>query len=166
MQIRAGGIDDGQEIAPLFDAYRQFYGQPADLALARRFIDGRLRRGESVILLAEDESGSAVGFCQMYPTFCSVEAAAIYVLYDLFVSPNRRRHGVGRALMLAAEARAQAEGVARIDLATAKTNATAQSLYESMGWRRDEQFHTYSKQVRPPGSPLSDKRPLVRQDGT
>jgi ribosomal protein S18 acetylase RimI-like enzyme len=164
MRIRAAGIDDSQKIALLFDAYRQFYGQPADLALARRFIDARLSQGESVALLAEDESGEPLGFCQMYPTFCSVEAAAIYVLYDLFVSPDRRRHGVGRALMQAAEARAHVDGVARIDLATAKTNATAQSLYESMGWCRDEQFHTYSKRVRPPGSPPPKAHPLIRQD--
>jgi ribosomal protein S18 acetylase RimI-like enzyme len=56
--------------------------------------------------------------------------------------------------------------MARIDLATAKTNTTAQSLYESMGWRRDEQFHTYSKQLRPPGSPPLDEHPLIRQDRT
>jgi len=154
MRIRAAGIDDVPTVALLFDAYRQFYGQPAGPALAREFIDARLRRGESVVLLAEGERSAALGFCQMYPTFCSVEAAAIYVLYDLFVSPDRRGHGVGRALMCAAEARAQAQRMARIDLSTAKTNDTAQSLYESLGWRRDEQFHTYSKRVPPPPSDM------------
>jgi len=152
MRIRAAGIDDVSTVALLFDAYRQFYGQPADPALAREFIGARLRRGESVVLLAEDESGAALGFCQMYPTFCSVAAATIYVLYDLFVSPHQRRVGVGRALLRAAEARAQAEGMARIDLSTAKTNTAAQSLYEAMGWQREEQFHTYSKRVPLPSS--------------
>ena len=37
----------------LFDAYRQFYEQPPDLALARAFIGGRLERGESIVFLAE-----------------------------------------------------------------------------------------------------------------
>ena len=41
-------------VAELFDAYRQFYEMPGDLALARRFLGERFERGESVILVAED----------------------------------------------------------------------------------------------------------------
>ena len=88
-----------------------------------------------------------VGFCQLYPSFCSVEAKPIYVLYDLFVAPTTRKTGAGRALMLAAEARARADGKARTDLTTAKTNLRAQALYESLGWVRDEVFYAYNKAV-------------------
>jgi ribosomal protein S18 acetylase RimI-like enzyme len=84
----------------------------------------------------------------MYPTFCSVEAAPIYVLYDLFVLPEARKFGAGRALLQAAEARAAADGKARIDLTTAKSNLDAKSLYESLGWVRDEIFDAYSKRQR------------------
>ena len=81
----------------------------------------------------------------MYPTFCSVAAASIYILYDLFVLPEIRKSGAGKALLLAAEQHAAREGFARMDLTTAKTNLRAQSLYESLGWIRDEDFYTYSK---------------------
>ena len=86
-----------------------------------------------------------VGFCQLYPTFCSVRAARTYTLYDLFVSPEARGTGAGRLLMLAAEAHATRAGVARMELSTARDNTIAQSLYESLDWVRDEAFFVYSK---------------------
>ena len=128
----------------LFDLYRQFYEQTPDLELAKDFIGKRISQKESVILLAELE-GEVIGFCQLYPSFCSVIAAPIYVLYDLFVHPVQRGTGAGRALLLAAEAQAKSQGMKRMDLTTAKTNATAQSLYESLGWIRDEVFFTYNR---------------------
>ena len=57
--------EDAALIAPLFDAYRQFYEQPADADAALAFITARLERGESVILLARRPDGSALGFCQL-----------------------------------------------------------------------------------------------------
>lgn len=140
--------EDAALIAPLFDAYRQFYEQPADADAALAFITARLERGESVILLARRQDGSALGFCQLYPSFCSVLAAPIYVLYDLFVAPDARRLGVGRALLLAAEAHARATGHARMDLTTARNNLRAQALYESLGWVRDEVFLTYARHLQ------------------
>lgn len=140
--------EDAALIAPMFDAYRQFYEQPADADAALAFITARLERGESVILLARRPDGSALGFCQLYPSFCSVLAAPIYVLYDLFVAPDARRLGVGRALLLAAEAHARATGHARMDLTTARNNLRAQALYESLGWVRDEVFLTYARHLQ------------------
>ena len=140
--------EDAALIAPLFNAYRQFYEQPADADAALAFITARLERGESVILLARRPAGSALGFCQLYPSFCSVLAAPIYVLYDLFVVPDARRLGVGRALLLAAEAHARATGHARMDLTTARNNLRAQALYESLGWVRDEVFLTYARHLQ------------------
>src|SRR4051812_22504552 len=48
-------------VAPLFDAYRQFYGQPPDPEGALRFLAGRLGQGESVIF-AVVEGERALGF--------------------------------------------------------------------------------------------------------
>lgn len=141
--IRRATSADVDALAPLFDAYRRFYEQPADLALARAFLDARLSSGESVIFVADAGDGPA-GFCQLYPTWCSVAAARIFVLYDLFVAEGGRRAGTGRALMLAAQAFARDAGAVRVDLSTAHANTRAQALYESLGWQRDEAFRTYS----------------------
>ena len=132
-------------IAALFDAYRQFYEMPADLALARRYLDERFQRRESVIFVAEDADGDIVGFTQLYPAFCSVLADRTFVLYDLFVTPAARGTGAGRALMETAEAYARAQGAARLQLQTAKSNTIGQSLYESCGWKRDDLFYVYEK---------------------
>jgi ribosomal protein S18 acetylase RimI-like enzyme len=144
---RLATLADLEKIAPLFDAYRQFYEQKPDLDLARTFIRDRVERGESDILLAVDVDGDVLGFCQLYPTFCSVEAAPIYALYDLFVRPEARRSGAGRALLLAAEALAQKNGKVRMDLTTARTNLPAQAAYEVLGWVRDEVFYGYNKAI-------------------
>lgn len=134
-------------VAELFDLYRQFYEQPSDLPLAQQFIVDRLSNRDSVILVAESASSGLLGFSQLYPSFCSVEAKPIYVLYDLFVLPSNRKAGVGRLLLLAAEAKAAVEGKARMDLTTARTNRAAQSLYESLGWMRDEVFVAYTRRI-------------------
>jgi ribosomal protein S18 acetylase RimI-like enzyme len=145
--IREACAPDIPAVAELFDLYRQFYEQPPNLPLARQFITDRLSNHESAILVAESPASGLLGFCQLYPTFCSVEAQPIYALYDLFVRPLARKAGVGRLLLQAAEARAIAEGKARMDLTTARTNTPAQSLYESLGWMRDEVFFAYNRHI-------------------
>jgi ribosomal protein S18 acetylase RimI-like enzyme len=148
LKTRLAKSADLDVIAPLFDAYRQFYEKPADLALARRYLAERFQRRESVIYVAENERGEIVGFTQLYPAFCSVLADRTYVLYDLFVTPAARGTGAGRALMEAAERHGRETGAARLELQTAKTNKVGQSLYESCGWERDEAFYVYSKSLR------------------
>lgn len=125
--------------APLFDRYRQFYGQAADLAGAAAFLAERLGRGESVVYLALD-GAAAVGFVQLYPSFSSVRLRPIWVLNDLFVAESARRQGVARRLLDAARDLARSTGAARLTLSTAKDNAAARSLYLSLGYRVDEAF--------------------------
>ena len=142
--IRYAILADVPQVGQLFDGYRQFYEQPADLALATAYIQTRLANAESTILVAETDDGQLAGFCQLYATFCSVAAAPILVLYDLFVASAQRRQGLGRDLLLAANEHAKAVGVVRMELATAVTNHQAQALYESLGWQRDNDFYHYS----------------------
>lgn len=68
----------------------------------------------------------------------------LWILNDLFVAPGARRRGVAAALLeearrLAVETRANG-----LELATVTDNLPAQSLYEKLGWRRDDAFHRYS----------------------
>jgi ribosomal protein S18 acetylase RimI-like enzyme len=149
LRTRIATLADLDVIAPLFDAYRQFYEQAPNLALARSFIRDRLQNNESMILLASNEQQQVIGFCQLYPTFCSVEAKPIYSLYDLFVDPEARRSGASKVLLQAAEKLAAERGKARMDLTTARTNKPAQNAYEALGWVRDEVFFAYSKVIEP-----------------
>jgi ribosomal protein S18 acetylase RimI-like enzyme len=147
LNIRKANTDDLESLAVLFDQYRQFYEQIPNLELAKSFITARLTNKDSMIFVAENDAKQLNGFCQIYPSFCSVAAAKIGVLYDLFVSSSVRKTGTGRALMLAAHEYAANNGMVRLDLSTAKDNLKAQALYESLGWERDEVFYTYSKNL-------------------
>jgi GNAT superfamily N-acetyltransferase len=65
----------------------------------------------------------------------------IWILNDLFVTPEARKIGVGRCLMNAAADFAAENGAKRLVLATAVDNTPAQSLYEKLGWVRDSFVH-------------------------
>lgn len=147
LTIRLATIEDLSQLAQLFDTYRQFYEQAPDVALANTFIADRINKLESAIFVAENTEKQLIGFCQIYPSFCSVIAAKIGVLYDLFIDTNTRKTGAGRSLMLAAHDYAAKNDMARLDLSTAKDNFKAQALYESLGWVRDEVFYVYNKEI-------------------
>jgi ribosomal protein S18 acetylase RimI-like enzyme len=135
-----------EQIAPLFDAYRQFYHQPSDVGRAVDFLRQRLSRGESVVLLAQLHTGSeasAVGFAQLYPSFDSIALKPAWILYDLFVAPEARRLGVGRALLRASRALGERTSASELTLQTAIDNLPAQALYASEGWQRDDVYYTY-----------------------
>ena len=144
IQISRAGTADLADLAPLFDAYRKFYGQPSDAARASHFISDRLARGDSVILLARGADGSALGFAQLYPTFSSIACRPAFILNDLYTTEAARGQGVGRALLDAARTHVLGAGAASISLETAIDNTRAQALYESFGFRRDTQFLTYA----------------------
>jgi ribosomal protein S18 acetylase RimI-like enzyme len=134
--ISRAGPADLDALALLFDAYRQFYGQPSDAAAARDWLRSRLRVGESMVLVAR-RGADMVGFVQLYPMFSSVRLARTWILNDLYVLPTNRRGGVARALMDAAADFARADGAAGISLETTRDNAAARALYRAAGWHED-----------------------------
>lgn len=144
LRVRQAVLADAPRVAPLFDAYRGFYGQASDLALAEAFVHERLVLGESYILLAE-RAAAAVGFVQLYPMFSSVRARRILVLNDLYVDESARRSGVAQALLREAEALAREVGVQRLVLETGEDNRSAQRLYERLGWRHVSETRAYEK---------------------
>ncbi|MCP9934264.1 GNAT family N-acetyltransferase [Cyanobium sp. Candia 9D4] len=151
--VRQAGPADLEVIVPLFDAYRQFYGQPSEPDCVGAFLQERLARGDSVLLIAEAD-GQAVGFTQLYPSFSSVSMAPIFILNDLFVRPEARRMGVARRLLEAAVHHGRGAGAIRLSLSTALTNAAAQALYASAGWERDAVFCVYHLTVHQPAPPM------------
>lgn len=131
-------------LAGLLDAYRVFYGQPSNRPAARHFLFERMINHESVIWLARDKnSGEALGFVQLYPTFSSVALAPVWILNDLFVAPAGRRQGIGKALVLEAINLVRERGDYGLILETAPDNVPAQKLYLSLGFERDQAFQHY-----------------------
>jgi ribosomal protein S18 acetylase RimI-like enzyme len=56
----------------------------------------------------------------------------------LAVHPSRRGHGLGRALMDAAEERLRGLGCPKINLQVRAANEAAQAFYEAIGYERQE----------------------------
>jgi len=139
--LQASPADVG-DIAPLFDQYRQFYGKSPNEEAARRFLFARLSKGESVVFYARQRA-QAVAFLQLYPVFSSVHLSRQWILNDLYVLPEVRQHGYGRALVARAHGLAQDTQANSLVLETAVTNEAAQKLYESLGWKRDNEFYRY-----------------------
>jgi len=140
VRVRTATVADLDAVAPLFDAYRAFYGRASDPDAALAFLRARAERGEAVVLVAEPERAGVVGFAQLYPTFSSLSLSRVVVLNDLFVAPAARGRGVAGQLVDAAAAHARRWGAARLELATQRTNARALALYAAKGFRPDEEF--------------------------
>jgi ribosomal protein S18 acetylase RimI-like enzyme len=144
MNIEIATIEHTSEVARLFDLYRQFYECEPDLKLATDFIAARIANDESRIFVAMDGE-KALGFVQLYPSFCSVEAFKIQILYDLYVDADVRAGGVGEELMNRASEFARESGAKRVDLLTGHSNKIGQHLYEKLGYEiANEEFHAYS----------------------
>ncbi|WJG09365.1 GNAT family N-acetyltransferase [Aliiglaciecola sp. LCG003] len=143
MQIRSATFDDLASLAQLFDGYRVYYQQNSDMLIATRFIAERLTQRDSTIFVAQEDEGPLLGFVQLYPIFSSVKAQKSLLLNDLFVTPSARRAGVARALMQKAKRYAKKQLACWIMLQTEHSNHNAQALYESLGYKKDQDCFYY-----------------------
>lgn len=142
--VRQAGPGDLEPLARLFDEYRIFYEQAADMEGARRFLEERLSRRESVVFLAaEPVSGNLSGFTQLYPSFSSISMKRVWILNDLYVREEYRNQGAAKLLLEAAKSHARQTEAKGLELSTAMTNTRAQRLYEKSGYERDTGFYHY-----------------------
>jgi GNAT superfamily N-acetyltransferase len=136
-------VADVPLITPLFNAYRMFYKQHSNLKAASAFIHARLVNNESVIFIAFD-GGKAVGFTQLYPIFSSVGMQRTWLLNDLYVAEPARSKGIAKALLDAAKEHGRQTGSRWLMLQTATGNLAAQHVYESNGWKKDNDYYVYN----------------------
>ncbi|MBP6596879.1 MAG: GNAT family N-acetyltransferase [Arenimonas sp.] len=147
VQVQRATGHELAELVPLFAGYLRFYHRPADEARIAAFLGDRLRGAQSVVFMAY-LAERAIGFVQLYPAFASLAMAPSWILNDLYVAPQARGIGAGRALLEAARGLASDTGAAELFLQTARDNLGAQRLYESQGFQRDDVFLTYSLDPR------------------
>jgi len=141
MQIKRISLSEYKLVTDLFNKYRVFYKQPSDITLAESFIKERLENNESVIFVAlTDVDGQQVpvGFTQLYPLISSGRAARNWLLNDLYVEASHRNQGIGESLIKTAMEFARGKNATFVKLETAVDNYTAQSLYESIGFKKQE----------------------------
>ncbi len=140
--LKVATITDVSSLLPLFNAYRDFYGQKLDAQGSESFLEARINNRESIIFLAHDK-GKAVGFTQLYTTFSSVSLQPVYILNDLYVLSSHRAQGIGAMLLQEAKNHCIASNFKGLALETAIDNP-AQALYERLGWKKDSHcFHYF-----------------------
>ncbi|TSD67459.1 GNAT family N-acetyltransferase [Inquilinus sp. KBS0705] len=152
MRIKRINADEYQTVTALFNQYRMFYRQKDDIALAERFIHERLHNNESVIFvaIAGHNDDIPAGFTQLYPLLSSVRATKNWLLNDLYVDAAFRQQGIGEALIKTAMVFAKDKGAKYLQLETEVNNTTAQSLYENIGFVKqqpDDQHFVYQVNI-------------------
>jgi GNAT superfamily N-acetyltransferase len=147
MEVFQARFEHLEEVSKLFDEYRVFYKQSSDLEAARVFMQERFQKSDSTVFVARDDE-LIVGYTQLYPSFSSVALKRVWILNDLFVKETYRKQGVAKLLMSAVESFARETGAVRINLSTEVFNMTAQSLYKSFGYIKDEGWETLAHYVR------------------
>jgi GNAT superfamily N-acetyltransferase len=130
--IRAIGDDEREAWNPLWAGYLTFYRT----ALAQEISDTAWARfhdpGEPLFALGGYIDGELMGFAH-YLFHRSTWARNRYCyLEDLFVADEARRLGLGRALIEAVYAKAEAAGASRVYWLTQSSNTQARALYDKV----------------------------------
>lgn len=131
-----------EAILPLIADYQVFYHQQPDPARNRAFF-GRFAGGTplGIQFAAFDTAGAPLGFATLYFLPSSLSGADYCYLSDLFTVPAARGRGVARALLAHAAADARARGFDTVEWLTARSNATAQRLYDKLPASKSEWYY-------------------------
>lgn len=87
--------------------------------------------------------GEVQGFALWFRNFSTWEGVPGIYLEDLYVRPEARGSGLGKALLRTLAAHAVERGYARVEWAVLNWNAPAIAFYESLGARPQEEWTTY-----------------------
>lgn len=134
--VRKAGAADAEIIGRLLDDFNREYDEPTPgaAALAKR-VRQLLDAGDTTVLVGgSGPHGLAV---LRFRLAIWSEALECY-LAELYVVPDQRGHGLGRALMEAAMTEARQQGADYMDLGTSEDDVAARGLYESLGFSRTE----------------------------
>ncbi|VEG56364.1 acetyltransferase [Mycolicibacterium aurum] len=134
LTISVVGESDLPELAPMLRGYCDFYRvDPPDeklAALSRALIADP---DQGLQLIARTSDGAPLGFATIYWTWQTLYAARVGVLNDLYVTPEARGTGTGRALIARCLQLCHERGAEKLVWETAPDNATAQRLYDGIG---------------------------------
>lgn len=134
--VRQATAADAEDIGRLLHDFNTEYDDitPGPERLAER-IKTLLAGGDTVVLVGgTGPDGLAV---LRFRQAIWAEALECY-LAELYVVPDKRGGGLGRALMNAAMDTAREAGAAWMDLGTSEADVVARALYESLGFSNRE----------------------------
>lgn len=130
-RVRPLREDDRARWETLWQGYLDFYKSQLPSAVTeqtwRRFLDPEFPVHG---LCAEDADGRLLGVTHYLFHHVTWAISPRCYLQDLFTAPDARGRGVGRALIEAVYAAADARGADQVYWLTAEDNATARALYD------------------------------------
>jgi diamine N-acetyltransferase len=134
--IRKATPDDAellQELILELAAYERLLDEAEpDIPLLREHLSEEALTGCEA-LIAETESGTAVGFALFYHTYSTFLTNAGLYVEDLYVKTTYRGEGIGRALLARLAALAEERGCRRMEWAVLDWNTEAIEFYDEMG---------------------------------
>ena len=122
-----------EALAEIFDRYRVHYGEASDVRRSAGWLEQNLGTGRLRAFVAED-GARFIGFAITTEVPASLRLAHLWQIRDLFVLPEHRRVGVGRALLASVRAAAIASGALRLALRAEEENEAALRLYADSGY--------------------------------
>jgi ribosomal protein S18 acetylase RimI-like enzyme len=135
-EVRRASPGDAPEVARLLHDFQSEFDEPSPgvETLAERYRELIRKKEMTVLLVGEGPDGFAQ--LRYRPT---VYSPGLYAyLEELYVVPDRRGEGLGRALLETAMDAARAEGADHIELGTSESDTAARALYESAGFTNRE----------------------------
>lgn len=147
MVTRRAGMEDLGSLTILFDNYRKFYKQPADIIGAEVFLRDRMFNKESVVFIAENDNEVMTGFVQLFPIFSSTRMKRLWLLNDLFIEPEFRGKGISIALINECKNLCRKTNSCGMILETAKTNTIGNRLYAKTDFLKDADHNYFEWQT-------------------
>jgi GNAT superfamily N-acetyltransferase len=142
--LRFAGVSDVPVIAELIRGLARFEKLEGEVAMTEDLLAKNLfgPRPYAEALLAED-GGAVVGFALFFHNFSTFLAQPGIYLEDLFVIPEERGHGIGRALLERLAQIAVERGCGRLEWAVLDWNRAAIGFYERLGARPNSEWTVY-----------------------
>ena len=138
IKVRTLGDKDFFSWLGLFEGYSEFYKSELTDQKALQVWSWVIDKNESLTgAVAVDDDGQFVGFAHYREVPNTLTASRGLFLDDLFVSPDSRSTGVGRALIEFAKEYAAQHHLTTVQWLTAADNETAQRLYDDVATRTD-----------------------------
>jgi ribosomal protein S18 acetylase RimI-like enzyme len=134
--IRRADVADAPEVARLLHDFNSEFGDPTPGVEFLTSRVGRLLTEGEVTVLLGGEGPDGVAVVRLRPALWADGLDAY--LEELYVAPDLRGHGIGRALLESAMDAAREAGAVRIDLGTSVDDRAAIGLYESSGFTNRE----------------------------
>jgi len=131
--LRVGGPDDAQLLGRMLADFNAEYGETEPSAEQVAALAGpQLASGEVAVIFAAGDPPA--GFAQLRYRSSLYSPGPDACLEELWVRPELRGRGLGRALLEAAMDLARELGADRMDLNTSVTDEAARALYERCGF--------------------------------